>query len=56
MTLTNKHDKKIQVWKKTWIRGIVAVKRSNKRKMGELRVEVGLKERFKKELVRNRLK
>ena len=34
----------------------MAVERADKRRMNELRVEVGVKERFKKKLVRIRLK
>ena len=42
--------------KNNWIRRILGVKRADKRRMEELRVEVGMKERFKKKLVRNNLK
>ena len=38
--------------KNNWIRRIMGVKRVDKRRMGRLRVEVGVKESFKKQLVR----
>ena len=38
-----------------WIRRIVEVKRVDKGRIGELRVEVGVKESLKKKLVRRRL-
>ena len=34
----------------------MGAKRADKRRIGELRVEVGVKERFKKKLVMSRLK
>ena len=49
-------QQKVQVCETSWIRRIVGVKRADKRKMNELRVEVGVKESFKKKLVRIRLK
>jgi len=51
MTLTEK----VKVCKNNRIRRIVGVKREEKR-MHELRVEVEVKESFKKKLVRSRLK
>ena len=42
---------------KIYLSRIVGVKKTDKKRMGELRVEVGgVKERFKKKLTRNRLK
>ena len=38
------------------MRGNVGVKRADKRRMDGLRVEVGVKERFKKKVVKSRLK
>ena len=37
------------------VRGMVRVKRADKRKMDSMRSEVGVKEHFKKKLVRSRL-
>ena len=54
--LTEKQHEKVQVAENNLVRIIIGVKRTDKRKMGELRVEVGGKERFKKKLVRDRLK
>ena len=54
MTLTEKQQKE-QVCENNWIRRIVGEKIADKR-MDELRVEVGVKESFKKKLVRRRLK
>ena len=55
MALTEKQQVKVQVCENNWIRRIVGVKRADKRKMDELRVEVRVKERFKKKLVTSRL-
>ena len=54
MALTEKQQK-VQICKNNLIRRIVGVKRADKRRMYELRVEVGVKESFKKKLVRSRL-
>ena len=47
MTL-EKQQEKVQVWDNYWVRLIVevksAVKRADKRRMDEMRVEVGVKE------------
>ena len=56
MTLTYKRQEKGQVYENNLLRRIVGVKRAYKRRMGELRVAVGVKERFKKKLVRDRFK
>ena len=53
--LTEKQQGKLQVCENNWIRRITRVKRANKRRMDELRVEVGVKESVKKKLVRSRL-
>ena len=47
MALTEKQQK-VQICENNLVRRIVALKRTDKRRMGELRVEVGVKERFKK--------
>ena len=46
----------MQVCENNWMRGNVGVKRADKRRMDGLRVEVGVKERFKKKVVKSRLK
>ena len=51
MALTEKLQK-AQVCENNWIRRIVGVKRADKRRLDEQRVEVGVKESFKKKLVR----
>ena len=45
----------VQVSENNLVRRTVGVERSDKRRMDELRVEVGLKESFKKKLVMSRL-
>ena len=45
----------VQVYENNLVRRIVGVKRADKRRMDELGVEVGVKESFKKKLVRSRL-
>ena len=56
MALIEKKQQKVQVCKNTWIRRIVVVKRADERRMNELRMEVGVKVSFKKNLSRSRLK
>jgi len=58
MALTEEHQEKGQVLENNWVRTIstLGVRREGERNMDELRVEVGLKERFQKKLVRSRLK
>ena len=46
----------MQVAKNTWIRRIVVVKRTDKRRIDELRVEVGVRGILKKKLVNSRFK
>ena len=46
---------KLQVCENNWIRRIMGVKRVDKRRMDELRMEVGVIESFKRKLVRSRL-
>ena len=46
----------MQVCGNNWINRIMGVKREDKRRRDELRVEVGVKDSFKKKLVRSRLK
>ena len=55
MTLTEKQQEKVQVYKTNLVRRIVGVKRADKRRMDELRVDVGVKEKIKKKLARSRL-
>ena len=52
----NREQQKVRVCENDWFRRIVGVKRADKRRIGELRVEFGVKETFKKKLVRSRLK
>ena len=47
MALTEKQQK-VQVCENILVRIIVGAKRADNRKLDELRVEVGMKERFKK--------
>ena len=54
MALTEKQQENVQVReKKNLVRILVGIKRAVERNMDELRVEVGVKERFKKKLVRS---
>ena len=46
---------KVQVCEANWIRIIVEVKRADKRRMDELKEEVGVMESFQKKLVKRRL-
>ena len=52
MRLTEKQEK-VQVCETNLVRRIVGVKRADKRRTDELRVEVGVKDNFKKKLARN---
>ena len=45
----------VQFCEKNWVRRISGVERADKRRMEKLRVEVGVKESFKKKLVKSRL-
>ena len=56
IALIQKQQKKVQVCENNWMKRIVGVKRAGKRRMDELRVEVGVKDSLKKKLVRSRLK
>ena len=57
MSLAKTQQEKVQVCESNWIRiRIVGVKREAKRRMDDLRVEVGVKGSFTKKLVRTRLK
>ena len=56
MALSKKQQGKVQVCENNWIRRIVGVKKADKRRTDELRVEVGVKDSFKKTLVRSALK
>ena len=55
MALTEKQQK-VQICENNWIRRIKGVKREDKRRMEELRVEVGVKTSFKKKLMKSKLK
>ena len=46
----------MQICENNWIIRIVGVKMADKRRMDELRVEVGVKDSFKNNLVKTRLK
>ena len=54
MALTQKQHETVSENK--WIRRTMGVKRAAKRRMEELRVDVGVKESIKNQLVRSRLK
>ena len=54
MVLTEKQEK-VQVCETNLVRRIVGVKRADKRRTDELRVEVGVKDSFKKKLARSSL-
>ena len=55
MRLTETQEEKVQVCETNLVRRIVGVKRTEKRRTDELRVEVGVKDNFKKKLVRSSL-
>ena len=55
MALTEKQQEKVQVCENNLVRGTVEVNRAQKRRMCELRVEVGVKEDLKKKLVTSTL-
>ena len=56
MELSEKQQENAQVCENNWIRRIAGVKRADKRRRDELRVEVGGKENVKTKLVKGRLK
>ena len=56
LTVTEKQQEKVQVCEDNLVNRILCVKRADKRRMDELRGEVGVKHSFKKKLVSNRLK
>ena len=56
IALTEKQQEKVQVCENNWLGRIAGVKTVDKRRMDELRVEVGGKESFKKKLVRTMVK
>ena len=49
-------QQKVQVYEDNWLRGIEGVKRADKKRLGGLRVDDGVKESFKKKWMRSRLK
>ena len=55
MAVTEKQQGKFQVCENNLVRIIVGVKRADKRRRDKLRLEVGVKERFKKKSVRSSL-
>ena len=55
MALTDKQQENVQVCENNWIR-IMGEKKADTRRMGKLRVEVGVKESFQKKLVSNMVK
>ena len=46
MALTEKQQEKVHVCENNWMRRIVGVKRVGKRRLDELRVEVGVKDQM----------
>ena len=56
MALTEKQQVKVQVCKNTLVKRIVGAEGVVNRRLDELRVEVGVKDSFKKKLVRNGLR
>ena len=55
MRLTEKQEEKIQVCETNLVRRIIGFKRTDKRRTGELRVEVGVEENMEKKLTRSSL-
>ena len=55
MALTEEHEEKVQVCETNLVRRIVGVKRADKRRTDELKVEVGVKEMFKTKWARSSL-
>ena len=55
MAMTEKQQEKLLVCENNWVRRIAGVKRRDKRRMEELRVEVGVIDSFRKNLVRSQL-
>ena len=55
MPRIEKHQAKVQLFEKKWVRRIVGVKRADNRRIEELRVEIGAKESVKK-LMTSRMK
>ena len=55
MAMTEKQQERLQVCENNWVRRIVGVKRIDKRRMEEMREEVGMKESLTRNLVRSRL-
>ena len=49
MALTERHQKDAQICENNWVRRIVGMKRMEYIRMGEVRVEVGVKENIKEE-------
>ena len=56
MAMTEKQQDKLQVCDNNWLRRIAGVTRIDKRRMEELREEVGVRENLTRKLVRSRLK
>ena len=56
MAMREKQQERLHVYENTWVRRIAGVKRNDKRRMEELKEEVGAKESFIRKLVRNRLR
>ena len=55
VALTEKQQEKVQVCENKLVRRIVGAKRADNRRMDALRVEVGVKGRYKQKLVRSGL-
>ena len=54
--MSEKQQMKLHVCENSWVRRIAGVKRIVKRRMEELREEVGVKESFTRKLMRSRLR
>ena len=53
---TERQEEKLQVAENNWVRRICKVKRKDRRKMGELREEIGMKKHLNMKLVGSRLR
>ena len=54
--MTEKQQERLQVYENNWVKRIAGVKRIDKRRMEELREEVGVRGSLRRKLVRSRLK
>ncbi len=56
MALTERQQQRLQVWENNWVRRIVGVKRVDRRRMDELREEIGVQMSLMGRLVKFRLR